>query len=821
MDPNGQRFWMLAAEDDWVLLPLAGAPSGAWYDDDDGVLRLASRREGTGALDDVGDDTLDDWRATAIAAIAQVADTRDHHDARAWWDEATRTVRATGPIGGSVAIVGLPAEWGAVTDLTVGYDEVLYVAVDGGVVLHDLRDRWNPVVVRDADMNAWRVAAHPDGGAYVLDQDHLTLWRIIGKPLPERPFAPMAPTVIRPHDENGDPPRAELLMPLDGIGAGRCAGLAVSREGSLAVLAWTNATGIAHAYLPNIDKKEIRAVLLNGARFPYSIAWTSVDDDAALAVLVPALTNEALIYFVDSGNAADPIGDFFPLRAHTGGSFVNSAELPVHYPILPEGDQERPALPLLPISATTLAREGWAQCRAPFDSGSTRTAWHRLYLEGCFPRGCGVRVQLAATDRPFEPPEGEDEEWHEHLFGDVVISNPGHPAARGTWLPEPSELPFHDGFTDHGSSDLYDLQRAGLFTALIQQPNRPVRTLRGRYLWLRLQLTGDGRSTPQIAAIRAYGSRFSYVERYLPEMYHEQELGADANVAFAPAERATTTRADFLERFLGIFESVLTPLEDRIANAYLLTDARTVPSENLEWLASWLGLALDASLPVDRQRAIVGAASVLATEHGTITGLMRALDLATGGAVRGGEIVVVEDFRLRRTMATILGVDMSDEEDEMLAGIADSGNSIVGDTLVLGSEQRAEFLALFRDDFETDAAEDAALQRLFERLAHRLTILVHNDVASQDFGIIRRVAAIMTPAHVEARIVRARYPFMVGIASLVRIDTYLGPPRERTPMVVDRSAIGAQDFLLRESSLDPRLSGANEPSGDRLVPALT
>ncbi len=818
MDANGQRFWMLAAESDWTLLSEGADASGAAYDRAGRVLRLASRREGLDALEPGDPETLVAWRAAARAQLAQVPDTRDRHGSRAWWVEAERRVRATGPLTDSVPIVSLPAEWGEVTDLAVGYDDVLYVAVGGDVVLHDLRDRWDPAVVRAPDLHAWRMAAHPDGGVLVLDAEHRSLWRVRGTPLPARPPAEVAPTVIRPCCENADPPRAEALLSLAVTGAGILAGLAVSPAATTVVLTWTEDTGRAYAHLVDFTSGTLRRATLDGACYPYSCAWTALRSEPALALLVPALAGEALVYLLGEASAAEPVGDFFPLSAYAGGPFLNAGAVPLHYPIVvPE--QDHPSAPLLPIAAASSARAGRVQCRIPCDSGSTRTAWHRLYLEACFPPGCGARVLLAVTNTPVEPPASEDEEWHEHLFGDVAESNPRHPAAHAAWLPQPSELPFHPGLVDRAELvRLHGKRRVGLFSALIQRPNRPVRALRGRYLWVRIELLGGGRSSPAIAAVRAYASRFSYVEHYLPELYHEQELGADADHAFAPIERATTTPADFLERLLGAFESVLTPLEDRIANAYLLTDPRTVPAESLAWLASWVGLALDTTLPVQRQRAMLAAAAELAREHGTYAGLARALDLATGGAYRRGEIVIVEDFRLRRTMATILGVDLAHEEDPMLAGLSDSGNSIVGDTLVLGQEHRKEFLALFGADLPTTAAETAAVQLLFERLAHRVTILVHNEVEPQDLGLIRRVVAAATPTHVEARVLTARYPFMVGIASLVRVDTYLGPPSERSPVVVNRSALGTRDYLLRASTLDPRLRGASAPTGDRLTP---
>ena len=68
---------------------------------------------------------------------------------------------------------------------------------------------------------------------------------------------------------------------------------------------------------------------------------------------------------------------------------------------------------------------------------------------------------------------------------------------------------------------------------LIQNATARVRRLVGRYLWVRVELFGDGRSGPDIAALRAYASRFDYVEHYLPRLYREVVHGAAAE---APGE---------------------------------------------------------------------------------------------------------------------------------------------------------------------------------------------------------------------------------------------------------------------------------------------
>ena len=275
--------------------------------------------------------------------------------------------------------------------------------------------------------------------------------------------------------------------------------------------------------------------------------------------------------------------------------------------------------------------------------------------------------------------------------------------------------------------------------------------------------------------------------------------------------RPRATPADFLSRLLANFEGVLTTLEDRVAAAYLATDPATVPEPQLDWLGSWIGVAFDPLLPAARRRDWLAAAPRLARWHGTRRGLALALDIATGGGVGGGGIVVVEDFRLRRLVATLLGVDLDDENDPLLPGLHRSGNSVVGDTLLLGEAATAELLALFRADVAETAAENDAVLAFYGRLAHRVTVLVHGEVGPQRLGLIRRIAELEAPAHVEVRIEPATWPLLVGVASLVGVDTWLAPPRRPRQARVQRSVLGLGDVVLQQPTLDPRLAGVAAP----------
>ena len=281
--------------------------------------------------------------------------------------------------------------------------------------------------------------------------------------------------------------------------------------------------------------------------------------------------------------------------------------------------------------------------------------------------------------------------------------------------------------------------------------------------------------------------------------------------------RPQATQADFLSRFLANFEGVLTPLEDRIAAAHLLTHPAVVPQEHLDWLGAWIGIAFEPGLGAARRRDWLRAAPLLARLHGTQRGLATALDVATGGGVRGGEIVLLEHFRLRRLLATLLGVDLAAEHDPLLPGLRVSGNSIVGDTLILGDTEQAELLALFRSEVAS-AAENASVQAFLGALANRATVLVHNTTTSRDLGLIRRIAELESPAHVEVRVATATWPLLVGVASLAGVDTYLGPPQRPRPFRADASALGGGDFVLGPVTLDPRISGAAAPPATTELP---
>jgi phage tail-like protein len=256
--------------------------------------------------------------------------------------------------------------------------------------------------------------------------------------------------------------------------------------------------------------------------------------------------------------------------------------------------------------------------RHAFDGGAPGCVWHRLMLDACLPPDTEVRVWSRAAD---------DEDG----------------LALTAWRAEPplyrrsdgSELPY----MQHPDAAGYDTRELLLQDA------------RGRYLQLRLRLTGNGRSTPRLRALRVYYPRFSYLERYLPAVYREERQSAS-----------------FLERWLANLEGFYTAIEDEVAAVQMLFDVRSAPSETLEWLAGWFGVALDPAWDEARRRLYIAHAMEFFQYRGTIRGLQMALRWALDECVDAGifsdrpalprrpsAIRIVERFRTRRTPGVVLG----------------------------------------------------------------------------------------------------------------------------------------------------------------------
>jgi hypothetical protein len=129
----------------------------------------------------------------------------------------------------------------------------------------------------------------------------------------------------------------------------------------------------------------------------------------------------------------------------------------------------------------------------------------------------------------------------------------------------------------------------------------------------------------------------------------------------------------------------------------------------------------------------------------------------------------------------------------------------LGDTLILGQEEKKEFLALYGVDSPWDNEDQDVVDNFYARLANRLTVLVHKQAAQETFGLIRRIVAGEIPAHIEFRVVPATKPLIIGMYALLGVDTYTRDEPQRRTARVGHSYLGRYDFIRKLPVLDERL----------------
>jgi phage tail-like protein len=733
-------------------------------------------------------------------------------------DETGRIILAGGVLPDPNPIYSLP-DGEKLVDMAMNPDGVLYLISkdDQGVsILHLINRRGSKeegksVYLDDDDtpydMNVVkfffsegesrpdRVVAISHGGALLLDRKNGKFWQVIGKPLRKQPVPRYLPRTPRPCSDGPKTQelieRNDLILPPEF----EAVDMASNPKGETAVLLYPFQPDNSAAVALISDKGMSPPLFFDSAYAPYSIGWVK-DDDWALLFIDK---KEAFVYSVicPEFTLDKPVrvsGRRFPLNWGINGvwknaRFCNGLSQPVYYPST-DNRQHFLVRPLYPLSFPSYAVRAEIEAVQIIDSGEPNTIWHRMYLEAHLPKGTGVIVHLAA---------GEDKDalqnnpqWAKHHFG-TVKAGPDIP--KGVWINDTSEVPFFPGL-------LYCSPRrdtAGIFGVLVQRPGYAVRSLKGRYLNVKIELMGGGHATPEIAALRIYYPRFSYLDQYLPELYRETNVRQKAD------EEGKAGGSDFMRRFLCLFESVLTPLEDKVAAVYMLTNPTSAPPEALDWLGRWIGLAENSGFSEKQKRLYIKHATDLYRKRGTMKGLALALDLITGNMVSRGDIVLFEDFRLRRTFATILGADLSVENDPLLMADLPSSNSFVGETLFLGEEEKKEFLALYLPEISSDNDEEEIIDNFYARLANRLTVLVYRHTDNETLGLIRRVVSMETPSHIDFRVVSASKPLLIGMYSLVGIDTYMQKEPERRTARIGRSYLGRYDFIRNLPVLDDRL----------------
>lgn len=406
--------------------------------------------------------------------------------------------------------------------------------------------------------------------------------------------------------------------------------------------------------------------------------------------------------------------------------------------------------------------------------------WHRLFLDACIPVESSVEVWTRAHNE-------------QELLESVPFTREPPPYLRGAG----AELPFYDAFPDREPLP----ERTGTWELLFQQA-------RGRYLEIRLVISGNERVSPHLHALRAYFPRFSYPQHYLPNVYLEDEESAS-----------------FLERLLTNPEGFYTEIEGKINDVSMLFDSRSAPPEVLDWLAEWVGIALDplwsriqqqrgasenrSGRASDRRRLFIRFTRKLYDRRGTPTGLLFALHLLLDPCLeltlqRLKTIAVRQDAhralrdQLERLKFSLPTAAWSEEQfEDLLYEYVLAPARPTSVRLVERYRARGGRAGVAGDP--TAPESDASVSNR-QNYAHQFSVLIPEGITAEEEMMVKRIANLEKPAHTSFDVRHYWDFFRVGETRL-GIDTVLGEESRFKKMVVGRSYL-AEGYLHPSHPMD-------------------
>ncbi|VVB84815.1 Phage tail protein (Tail_P2_I) [uncultured archaeon] len=326
------------------------------------------------------------------------------------------------------------------------------------------------------------------------------------------------------------------------------------------------------------------------------------------------------------------------------------------------------------------------------DSGIRECQWHRLSMLAALPARSVLEISFYSSDM-------------EDLKSDVdaILSDSGKTSEQKVAMLD-EKIPWIGPERYSSSPDPGRNQDIAATGDVYEPRSMLLKGKKGRYLWLKITfLTFDDEVRPAVSQMKIVYPRISYL-RYLPAIYQED----------AKSE-------EFLERFLSLFETVFSDLENEISHVFRYFDPDTSPQDFLNWLASWMNMALEEDWPQDMKRQFIREASSLYKQKGTPAGIERLIEIYTGK-----KPLIIEHSRMGKLM--VLGSGFRLGVNSLLIQTPIRGFRL-GDDSILGR-------AALRDT--AGEPEDPFLS-----LAHRFTVIL----SAGDLKGVERILNDEKPAH--------------------------------------------------------------------------
>jgi phage tail-like protein len=802
-DVNRSSFYLLADQADWTI-----SLGIAW----DQAAHLAGKQKWLLPAPMTGGAARANLAATvpvvldafgAVARIAASGLTVESLDGTSWVPLTDLNGTALAP------------KTGKFVRMALGGARLALLASDGTnsfLQLFDLRGRWgidepdNPAVPLTLDPTGTAVAVAPDGPIFVLVSGGLAIYE--GGPIEE--FVTVQRTQFLPVAANPNPLRRTALL------TNRPGGAALAMTADATRVAILSDQGSEPQTVALLDRATgawttAPVTAVDGTVLPY-ITDVALLPDGLIALMAPATTPAApldcAVVTLAGNQGVTLAANRYPMLSQSAPRFAAIPGPQVHY--LSAAGPRR----LLPLPYPAYLTSG-AVARFGLATQDPDCVWHRLYAEADLPAGTALAVWARAAETSIAIADQEAMATtilyapasliriDAAVAADIAAANPAavpapSPTLTASLAAAPfhrqpplarvdlaSELPFHPGLAAQAGMP------GALYELLLQRTGGANRRLTGGFLDLAVVVTGDGRHSPCLRALRVYAPRFSYQDQYLPALFHQTTLPDETD------QSATPSPPDFRERLLASLEGMLTPIENRVAAAEYMLDPYAAPAALLPWLASYLGRTLDPGWPEARQRRAIAVAGQQLRQRGTFRGVCLALDVATDGAVARGEVVVLETHRLRRTNATILGIQLGGL-NVLTGGGVPSGNSIVGDTLVLSAKRAIEVLALLAPS-AAHGADAATVARFLDEYADwvQVAVLLQGPNAAALRPAVDAVLKVELPAQLAYEIVITDRRFILGLSPLLGVDAFLEPPVPPAPLTLNQSVVG-RDAVVRD-----------------------
>lgn len=211
-----------------------------------------------------------------------------------------------------------------------------------------------------------------------------------------------------------------------------------------------------------------------------------------------------------------------------------------------------------------------------FDGVEEGTAWGRLHFEGSFSENMAYLTHVIAMD-------------------EKEFLRKGVRTGLDEFLLSPDEQPVYKKML---------FEQIGEAVS-VNQKDMLLYDLKGRYLWVFIEILGEGEGYLKHIALETPGDNFMNT---FPEIYRE--------------------RGGFFHRYLSVFSSIYNDFQADIDQIAQKLDIDTAPAGLLPVFASWMGLEIDGDiLEEKRLRALLKEAYQLCKYKGTRYALERVTEL--------------------------------------------------------------------------------------------------------------------------------------------------------------------------------------------------